>query len=212
MNPIPLTVEVRTQHGKQAAKGLRRQAQIPAVLYGEGVQPMSLAVSPDALTKALDNPFRRNSVFSLTVDGKAHSCIVRELQVHPVTRRPLHVDFYSVPEGKVLEFKIPLKITGRSVGVQKGGFLSTPHRALKVACPITAIPEVLELDISALDINQNATVGQLPALEGVKVLEREGMILAAILSAQEEVAEAAAPAEAAAAPAAAPAAAAPAKK
>lgn len=208
MNPVPLTVEVRTTHGKEFAQRLRREKKIPAVLYGHKTEPVSLMLSPDELRKALDNPYKRNTVFELEVNGEKHNCLLRELQTHPVSERPLHVDFYAVSNEQTLEFNVPLRLTGRPVGVQKGGQLLTPRRALKVACTITQIPQVLELEIGTLDINQHFTVTDLPLTEGVKVLERPALVLASVVSAVEEEE---APAEGAAAAAPAAAAAAPAK-
>ncbi|HKU37920.1 MAG TPA: 50S ribosomal protein L25, partial [Polyangiales bacterium] len=91
-----MTVEARDLTGKNAARQLRARGLVPAVFYGPSTSPAGIAVSPKELIAALSTPHGRNAVITLNVAGKPELAMVQDLQIHPVTRKPLHVDFYRV--------------------------------------------------------------------------------------------------------------------
>ena len=96
METHTMQAEVRSGSGKGPARQLRAKGLIPAVFYGQGVSPTPIAVKPKELTKALSGVLGRNQPITLSVGGKTELALVKELQIHPISRQPLHVDFYRV--------------------------------------------------------------------------------------------------------------------
>jgi len=123
MQTHSLSAEARDLTGKNAARQLRARGLVPAVFYGPEKEPAGIAVSPKELTAALSTPHGRNALISLTVGGKAELAMVQDLQVHPVTRKPLHVDFYRIDPERLIERKVPFVAEGKAKGVVAGGEL-----------------------------------------------------------------------------------------
>jgi large subunit ribosomal protein L25 len=108
-------------------------------------------------------------VLSLEVGGNAHLAMIKDIAVHPVTREPLHVDFYKVTEDKPVQVHVPVAAKGRPIGVQKGGQLQVVFRDLPVRTTPGKIPAIIEIDVANLDIGDVLTVAELPLDEGVEV-------------------------------------------
>jgi len=121
MNTHTLTTEAREQTGKAAARQLRNRGLVPAVYYGPGQEPAGLAVSPKELTAALSTQFGRNALIRLQVAGTEVLAMVQDLQIHPVTRKPVHVDFYRVDGEQPIERRVPFTADGKAKGVVAGG-------------------------------------------------------------------------------------------
>jgi len=170
METQTLQAEVREGRGKGSARQLRMQGKIPAVFYGPGTDTKALSVSPKALLKALDTDFGRNTVLSLEFDGASEQAIVKDIQVHPVERRPLHVDFYRVSEDRPIEIQVPMVATGRSLGEQKGGRTYIIFRDLPVRTTPGLIPAKIEIVVDELDMGDVVSVSDLKLPEGVSVL------------------------------------------
>lgn len=154
-----LNAAVRDGRGKGAARSLRREGRIPAVLYGGGQDNVSLSLDPNEFRKATDPDKKWNTFFSVTVKGdggeKLETCVLTDVQVDIVRRDVIHVDFMRVnPEEDVIR-KIPVRFTGRSVGVVKGGKLKTFRRTVRVAAKPINIPVELVVDITALDAGES---------------------------------------------------------
>lgn len=170
METQTLQVEVRSSSGKGPARQLRAAGKIPAVLYGPGVDTTKLTVSPKDLVKALSTEMGRNAIFKMNVADGEHLAIVKDIQVHPVSRSPLHVDFYRVTTDKEIDVPVPIKTTGRSLGQQKGGKLQVIFREVPVRCTPDKIPAAIVVDVTHVDMNENVTVDELPLPEGVTAL------------------------------------------
>ena len=216
---ITLNAEVRTR-GKHNSRSLRREQKIPAVIYGPKVENMNIWVSEIELTKYNKKKFE-NTIFVLNSgDSKIKSLKVlkKDVDIHPVSRRPTHVDFYALDMTKAVRVEVELRFEGKAIGLKDGGILNTVRRTIEVECLPTAIPEFFTLDITNLGVGDSLHASDVVAPEGIKIITLPTETLCTIVLLEEEtaapVAAAAAPAEgaAAAAPAAgaAPAAAAPA--
>ncbi len=207
MEPQTLSAEVRHKGGKGPARQLRARGKIPAIFYGPGTEPMKLAVSPLDLEKTLTGEYGRNQLLELHIGGDKKLALVRDLEVDPVTRRVLHVDFYGVARDRKVDATVPFESQGRSIGVQRGGFLRKVYRDLPVrACP-QDVPAAIIVDVSPLDIGQVVKVSDLPLPPGVEVrypAERRLLFIDAKerKRAEEEEAAPGAPAAAAGTPAA----------
>ena len=170
MESQTLSAEARDLTGKNAARQLRARGLVPAVFYGPATAPAGLSVSPKELTAALSTPFGRNALITLNVAGKAELAMVQDLQVHPVTRKPLHVDFYRVDPERVIEREVPFIADGKAKGVVAGGELIVIYRALRLRAKPGQFPAKLSADVTPLEIGDHIKVKDLSLPPGVEVV------------------------------------------
>ena len=217
MDFAKVSAEVRTLSGKGPARRARAAGKLPAILYGHQAQPLSLSLDPVALVKALDKDRQRNTVFALSVqgDGKAEdvTVMIRDVQIDPMSRQPVHVDFIRVSLDENVKVTIPVYLLGVPVGVTAGGNLHQSYRNLPITAKPADIPTKIEMDVSALEIGDALHASDLKLPPGVKVMLDPKEALASVVAPRaekvEEAAAGAVPAEGAAAPAEGAAAAAP---
>jgi large subunit ribosomal protein L25 len=217
-----LKVEARGATGKGPAFQARSKGLIPAVVYGGTGEPENVAVETRALERQIEAGHFLTTLFMLDVAGAKTRVIPREVQLDPVTDRPVHVDFLRLPEGATVRLDIPVHFNGQdtSPGLKKGGVLNIVRHSIALVCPADRIPNTIEVDVSGLDINESIHINALNLPEGVKpvirgrdfticsvvaptsVLEEQRAAAAAAAAASSAPAAEAAPAEGAAAPAA----------
>ncbi|MFH1466238.1 MAG: 50S ribosomal protein L25 [Pseudomonadota bacterium] len=167
MQSIKLVVEPRTATGKGAARKLRGSGRIPAILYRDGGVPTLFSIDPEELDRILHRQGDRNTLFEIDVDGQPRVAMIKEVQLHPVTRRLRHVDFYQVLEGVEVEVKVRLEAVGRAVGTRAGGTLSVLRRELTVRCTPGVIPAVIEVDVTPLKVGDVIRIADIPTPAGV---------------------------------------------
>jgi len=199
METMALQAEVRTTSGKGPARRLRLSGKIPAVVYGPGIEPTALTVIPTELLKGLRSKRGRNVAYDLTYDGKQVLVMVRDLEVDPVTRELLHVDFLSVAPEKAVVVTVPLATAGRAKGVVKGGQLNVTLRTVPLLAPPKLIPEEILLDVSNLDMDEAISVKDLVLPEGVSCTLPADRVLVSVTENRRAIAAAEAAAVAAAA-------------
>lgn len=171
MKEIEISGKKRETVGKKASKHLRSQGMVPCNLYGEAKdengKPVALAFASSfaELRKLIYTP--HIYVVRLKIDGVDHTAVMREIQFHPVTDAPLHVDFYEINEAKPITIGIPVKLTGLAQGVRDGGRMNLSVRKIEVTAPYQQIPETLDIDVTNLRIGKSIKVGELsfPGLE-----------------------------------------------
>ena len=172
MKEISVSGEKRATTGKKAAKELRKEGLVPCNLYGEkkgenGLpEAVAFAIPAAQLRKVIYSP--NVYVVNLTISGEAHKAVIKELQFHPTTDAVLHVDFFEVNETKPITIGIPVKLTGHAQGVRDGGRLSQAVRQLNVTAPYKQIPEILEIDVTALKLGKAIKVAELK-FEGLEI-------------------------------------------
>jgi len=169
METQSLTAVTRIPAGKGAARQLRMKDQVPAVLYGPGIKPTSLALSPKDLTRVLSTPYGRNVVIELQADG-VHHALVKELQIDPVSRKPVHVDFYKIDVSKPIDTKVTFVTEGRAKGVVEGGELRVYFRTLPVRGIPATIPLEIRVNVSNLSLTDAIRTKDLVLPAGVEVL------------------------------------------
>lgn len=203
----------RSTTGKNEARRLRAAGRIPAVVYGaqklgDPVAPEPIAVDPRPLMRILHSPSGLNTLITLKGAGNGARVLVREVQLDPVTHRPLHADFYRVNMDRKITVTVPIVLRGEARGVKtEGGVLEFVQRAIEVSCLPTQIPDAIEVDISDLGIGQAVHVRDLPASAAwTPVTDKDVMLVHVITVKVVEEAPAAAAAEGAAPAEAAPAA------
>ncbi|HEX4456763.1 MAG TPA: 50S ribosomal protein L25 [Polyangia bacterium] len=211
-----LNVEFRGDTGKTAVRRLRAAGKIPAIVYGGGGEPLALALDPSLLLKSLDPVKKTNTVLQLTVanapaGANEITVMVRDYQKDAIRGNVTHADFIRVDMSKPVHATVPVVLVGKSEGVKLGGIMHQVIRVLAIACTPDKIPTKLEVDVTALGMNEALHVSDVKLGEGVRALADGGSTICAVTApkAEKEVtpaagAEGAAPAEgAAAAPAAA---------
>jgi large subunit ribosomal protein L25 len=183
MKEINVSGEKRTATGKKASKLQRKEGLVPCNLYGEAKdkngQPEAMAFTAafTELRKAVYTP--NVYVVNLNIDGKEHKAIIKELQFHPTTDALLHADFYEVNEQKDITVGIPVKLNGLAQGVRDGGKLNLSIRKIDVTAPYGRIPEVLEIDVTNLQLGKAIKVGQL-SFEGLKIATSPEVVVCSV--------------------------------
>ncbi len=178
-----LVAEVRDATGKGAARKLRAAGRIPAVVYGRGTESRAISVDPKALVQLLQKGGAgMNTLIELSVDGTAKTVLVKELQRDPVRGRPLHTDFYLVDLDQKVEVSVPIRLTGRAPGVELGGILDHPLREIELECLPRAIPESIDVDVSALEVGDSIHVRDLELPEGVSVQSDVNLAVASVVA------------------------------
>jgi large subunit ribosomal protein L25 len=221
-----LIAEFRETQGKGASRRLRHEGKVPAILYGGHSEARALTLSHQKLLIMLDNERFYSTILSLKVGDQTQNAILKDVQRHPYKNAIVHIDFQRVEDNQKIRMSIPLHFVGASVspGVKtQGGLVSHLRNEVEVSCLPKDLPEFIEVDMSALALNESIHMSQLKIPEGVELtaLAKEDAAVASIHSPRAEEPEAAAtaaaategaaPAAAAAAPAAGAKAAAPAK-
>ncbi len=200
MKNVELIGTKRETKGTTGAQEVRRNKQVPCVLYG-GKDVLHFSVEERALSKIVHSP-EAHSV-QLIIDGEKRSALLHDKQFQPVTDAVIHADFLETVPNKEARLNMTVRLKGHSMGVRKGGNLSHNMRKLRVAGKPEALPEVIELDITKLDIGGSIHVSDIK-LPGIKIMEKPTDVVASVKMAKavETPAEAAAATAAAATPAA----------
>ena len=219
-----LVAEFRESQGKGASRRLRHAGKVPAILYGGHSEARALTLSHQKLLIMLENERFYSTILSLKVGDQTQNAILKDVQRHPYKNAIVHIDFQRVEDNQKIRMSIPLHLVGAAVspGVKtQGGLVSHLRNEVEVSCLPKDLPEFIEVDMSALSLNESIHMSQLKIPEGVELtaLAKEDAAVASIHSPRAEEPEAvaaaaatdgAAPAAAAAAPAAGAKAAAPA--
>jgi large subunit ribosomal protein L25 len=169
MEPQSLNIETRANTGKGVARQLRAAGKVPGVFYGPGTDAVSITLSPKELTKVLHGEHRRNTLLKVAVDGAEHLALVKELQLHPVTRAIRHVDLYKVSLDSQVEVSVPFTTRGRAKGVVAGGELNVIFRDLPVRTTPDKVPALIKVDVTNMDLGDFIKVKDLTLPEGVVV-------------------------------------------
>jgi len=165
-----ISANARDGRGKGEAARLRRSGRIPAVAYGKKLAAQALAVPPEELKSVLKSEKGRNTVIELDVDGKSTlTVLLRDYQHHPVSRAILHADFVQIALDEPVDVQIPLEVTGKPVGVVKGGVLRQVFRRVPVRCLPQQIPVKVVHDVTELDLDGHVPAKALNLPEGVEV-------------------------------------------
>ena len=195
MREINVTGKVRTDLGKKASKLLRKEGLIPCNIYGEAKdenglpKAMSFVAPFSELRKVVYTP--HVDVVNLNIDGVEHKAVMRELQFHPVTDALLHIDFYEISEEKPVVVGIPVKLNGLAQGVRDGGRINLSIRKINVKAPYKAIPEVLDIDVTNLQLGKSIKVGQL-SFEGLEMVTSPEVIVCSVKATRASLSAAAA--------------------
>lgn len=201
-----ISAQVRTHKGKEFCKKTRLKGVIPAVVYGKGTENKTLEVNLKDLEKLMRSKMGLNTFFELQVEGdKKYTAIIREYQGDVLTRKFTHVDFWSVDKDQEVLVSVAVKLTGKAPGLKQGGIMDQVSYNLKLLCKAGSIPEVIEVDVGGLDVEQSIHVADIKLPEGIKTQRGYNPTIVSMISEKralaalaklEEAAAAAAPAAA----------------
>lgn len=198
---LTLSAEARERAGKGASRALRREGRVPAVVYGEKQPPLSIHIAEKELVKMLNTGHFTNSLVMIDVGGKSTRTLPKDVQFHPVTDRPVHVDFYRVSKDATVTVGVPIRFVGEegSRGLRRGGVLNTVRHELELVCEADSIPDEIVIDLAGLDIGDSIHISAVTLPAGVTsaITDRDFTIatIVAPSGVKAEAAEAAAAAE-----------------
>jgi large subunit ribosomal protein L25 len=205
---LTLSAETRERAGKGASRAMRREGRVPAVVYGNKEEPLSIHVEEKALVKMLSTGHFMNSVVMIDHPGGQARTLPKDVQFHPVTDRPLHVDFLRISEHSKVHVNVPIRFTGEdsSRGLKRGGVLNAVRHELELICDAAEIPDEIEIDLSKLDIGDSLHISAVTLPKGTEsaITDRDFTIATVVPSSgmkgeEDDAADAAAAAAASAA-------------
>jgi len=178
-----LNVDIRKEHGTSAARRARLQNKVPAVVYHSGVEATPLSVDKISLNKALRTG---QMIFEVNVEDKNQFVLVKEIQYHPVTDEIIHIDFQKVKEDEKISLEVAIRSTGESQGVKLGGLLVQMLNSVTIKCKPAEIPEFLEIDVTAMEMNTNLFVKDITLPEDVEMITAEDIAVVSVQEPKEE--------------------------
>jgi large subunit ribosomal protein L25 len=212
-NVVTIEAEVRARAGKGAARATRREGKVPGVIYGAHMAPSLIALDPRAVLRELHRAGWQSRLYEIKINGDATRALIRDIQFHPVTDAPEHVDFQRLAPGERIRVSVPVHFEneGLSSGLKRGGVLNVVRHTVEVHTEPEHIPEQFTADLADLDFNDAVRWEDLKGTENTRPVIDRNFVVATVApptKLAEVSAEPTAAAAAAPAPGAAPAAAA----
>jgi len=191
---VNLAAEPRDRAGKGAARATRRAGRVPAVIYGNKQDSVLISLSPIDLTRELRGPGFFARVYEIEVGGEKHRVLARDLQMDPVTDRPIHVDFmrFSRKTRLVVEVQVVFENEELSPGLKRGGVLNVVRHAIEFRCSPENIPESIPVSLEGLDIGDSVHISAVTLPEDVELTIADRDFTIATIAAPTVVAEEAA--------------------
>ncbi|HEX2553634.1 MAG TPA: 50S ribosomal protein L25/general stress protein Ctc [Microvirga sp.] len=193
----------RDRAGKGAARAVRRQGMVPAVIYGGGEAPQTIALDFNQTKQLIFAGHFLTTVFEIDVDGKTTRAIPRDFQLDPVRDFPVHVDFLRLAAGGTVKVVVPVHVVGqdRSPGLKRGGALQIVEHSVELLVPSDAIPDAIEVSVASLDLGSSLHLADVTLPQGAKPASQENVTLVTLVAPSGMNEDTAAPAADAAAPA-----------
>lgn len=176
MKTIEIKGSVRSELGKKATRELRANGQVPCVVYG-GKEVKHFTVTVEGLRGLIYTP--NIYIVDLNIDGKASKAVLKDVQYNCVSDAIEHVDFLEISDNKPVTMSLPVKLNGLAEGVKQGGKLVLKMRKLRVSGLISALPDVLEVDVTNLGIGKAIKIQDLK-FEGLEILEAKNIVVATV--------------------------------
>jgi large subunit ribosomal protein L25 len=182
---LTLPAEARDRAGKGASRHLRRDGRVPAVIYGDKQDALSIHVEEKLLTKMLHTGHFMNSVVMIDLGGKPNRTLPKDVQFHPVSSRPIHVDFLRIGEHAQVHVNVPVRFDNEeaSPGLKRGGVLNVVQHELELVCDAASIPNEIHIPLDGLEIGDSIHISQVKLPEGTKpVIEDRDFTVATIVA------------------------------
>ena len=167
---VVLDVTVRKNTGTGGARAARRDGLVPGVIYGGDEASVAVSVKYNEVLKAINSGQFLSNMIELSHEGKTQKVLTKDVQFHPVTDQPVHLDFYRVTAKSIIEVEVSVNFVGEDVapGLKEGGTLNVVRYAIEVKCPAGSIPDSIEVDVSAMEIGDAIHISEITLPEGVK--------------------------------------------
>ena len=184
MITVELEVFNRESLGKQANKKYRKDGFIPAVIYGKNKDNLNILVDPIKLKKLLKNEAGENTIIEMKLDKSdlKKNVLLKDAHLDTLTSDPLHLDFYEITEGMDVKVSAPLLFAGKPEGVKNGGVIQTLSNEIKIECLPTNIPNIIEIDISDLNIGDTLRVKDIKPMNGIEILSNPESTIISVLA------------------------------
>ena len=167
-----LVARIRARSGSNLVRRLRREGDVPAVIYGGGKDSVHIAINHDVLFHSLEKEEFHSAIIIINTDGKKEQAILRDVQRHPYKINIMHADFQRIDDTKILTMSLPIHFMGADecIGVKTGGgIISHLMNDVEISCLPKDLPESIELDISNLDLNESLHLSDIKLPEGVDI-------------------------------------------
>jgi large subunit ribosomal protein L25 len=194
MQQKQMNIELRTKTGTGASRRLRTADMIPGVVYGKGVDPVTVSIKIRDLQDAISGSGGQNNLITLIGGGTLDQniAIVADIQRDPIRRTPKHVDLHRINPNEKLRITVPVALTGSAIGVKEGGLLDLAHHELRIECLPGNIPDCITIDVSNLKIAHSIHVSEIPLPDGITLLDQPKIPVVSVLGRAKEDAPAAA--------------------
>lgn len=182
---LTLSAETRERAGKGASRAIRREGRVPAVIYGGKQDPVKVHVEEKALAKMLSTGFFMNSVVMVDVGGEATRTLPRDVQFHPVTDRPIHVDFLRIAADARINVNVPVLFVDeeKSPGIKRGGVLNVVRHEIELICDVSHIPDEIRISLAGLDVGTSVHWSSVEKIEGaVPAIDDRDFTIATIVA------------------------------
>lgn len=181
---ITIEAEARERLGKGASRAARRTGFVPAVIYGDKKEPESVQIKENRIQRLLNRGGFMSHTYEIVVGGKKTTVLPRDLQLHPVTDKPMHIDFLRLGKGAMVSMAVPVHVVGEdnAKGIRRGGVINHTRHDIELNVPADAIPEFIEVDVSGLDLNEAVKISDITLPKGVTptITDRDFTILAIV--------------------------------
>ncbi len=186
MKATQLNAIKREKAGKGASRAKRREGFVPAVIYGDKKEPLIIALEEKVVVAEMNKKGLWTRQFEVVVDGAGHHVLCQDIQKHPVSSRPVHVDFLRISKDSELTLDIPVRYENETIapGIKLGGLLNVVHRTLEAKCKPDNIPEAFVVDLSKAEMGDSITAFSIEMPAGVRLTADEDFTIATIVSAQ----------------------------
>ena len=187
MEKVTLSAQRRTEAGTRPSRRLRREGLVPAIVYGRGLDPVSVTVNGRELYSALHSEAGSNAVISVEVDGDSYLTVAREVQRHPVRGEITHLDFIKISLDVAIQAEVAIEYDGVPAAIRnEGAVVDTIATSVLIEALPTAVPTSIHVDISQLEIGDTLKIEDLPVIEGVTYVDDGDRPLVTVLHAMAE--------------------------
>ncbi len=175
-----LSFILKDQGGKSNLTEIRNAGNVPAVIYGKGQDNVFIVINEKEFNNLIKQHLCANIIVTLKGEGKEIKVFIQDLQVHPITKAILHVDFLAINDKQIIKTKVPVVFTGEAVGVKAGGLLQRLVYKLPITCLPKDLPTKIEIDVTDLNVGDVRKVRQITLPEGIKTRFNDDVVLALV--------------------------------
>jgi large subunit ribosomal protein L25 len=188
ISEITVEASLRANTGSAESRRLRRVGLMPATIYGDKKDPISVIVNAKEITRILRSESGHNTIFKLQTSGHDATTVrIKDWQIHPISGKLMHADFYRISLTEKQNVNVPVELVGEAAGTKiGGGILEHNLRELSIECLAADIPEHIDVDVSNLQLGEHISVKDISVPEGLRILNNPDQVVASVLAPREE--------------------------